>query len=400
MSDVIESKVESGAFAKGHDGSYFDLDVRMSEDNFDDLLLWANDHKVSDVTIQSTEPVYADIGGLIVPITRRPLTHPEVETIVRYVYGENGPAEIKGGHDLDPSHEIKKVNEKGRLRFRVNITGGRMPGGDALQITIRTLPEIPLDINTLGIEQDILDNFRPKDGMVLVTGPTGSGKSTLLSSGIRMIIENPDANEKILEYSKPVEYVYDKVDHPSSSIFQTEVGRHLRPKSHEGDEESEFAYCVRNALRRKPTIIMIGEARDKATIQAAIEASLTGHLLYTTMHTIGVPETLRRAVMPFPGDERHAIAIDIMSSLRMIVTQILIPRIGGGKVGCREYMVFDYDTRTKLLEIPVDDWPNATRHMLDEGQVVGRSMASSARILRDEGKIDDKTLQWFEIRSG
>ena len=135
----------------------------------------------------------------------------------------------------------------GRKRYRVNITGGRSGIGDGLQITIRTLPEIPPDINALGIEQDIIDNFRPKDGMVLVTGPTGSGKSTLLSAGIRMLIEKEDANEK-LEYSKPIEYVYDKVDAPSSVVFQTEVGRHLRPRSSgHSDEESEFAHCVKCA---------------------------------------------------------------------------------------------------------------------------------------------------------
>src|SRR3546814_4810216 len=135
--------------------------------------------------------------------------------------------------------------------------------------------------------------------MILVTGPTGSGKSTLLSAAIRSLVEDENANEKVLEYSAPVEYVYDRVSMPSSVVFQTEVGRHLRPKDAH-DEGSLFAYAVRNALRRKPTIILIGEARDRATIQASVEAALTGHLLFTTMHTIGVGETLRRAVTPFP----------------------------------------------------------------------------------------------------
>ena len=200
------------------------------------------------------------------------------------------------------------------------------------QITITKLPEIPPTINDLGIEQEIIDNFRPKDGMVLVTGPTGSGKSTLLSAGIRMIVEEPDANEKILEYSKPIEYVYDKVDMPSSVVFQTEVGRHLRPRSSDGhDEESEFAHCVRNALRRKPTVILIGEARDKATISSAVEAALTGHVLYSTMHTIGVAETLRRCYA-LPRDERQSIAIDIMETMRLVVTQTLLPKVEAVKL--------------------------------------------------------------------
>jgi defect-in-organelle-trafficking protein DotB len=342
-------------------------------------------------------PVVAEIGGKLIKVTRKPLTHPEIEEIVRYIYGENGPGEIKSGYDLDPAHEVK-IPGKGRKRYRVNITGGRTIGTDGIQITIRTLPEKPLDIHDLGIEPEIIENFRPPQGMVLVTGPTGSGKSTLLSSGIRMIIEQENANEKILEYSKPVEYVYDKVDMPSSVVFQTEVGKHLRPRG-EADEESEFAYCVRNALRRKPSIIMIGEARDKATIQASVEAALTGHVLYSTMHTIGVAETLRRAIMPFPGDERRSMAVDIMETMRLSVTQILLPKVGGGKVGCREYMIFDEKSRNKFLDEEVDEWPQLARRLLEERKCEGSSMKNSAYNLLNQNLISEDTYNYIANRT-
>jgi defect-in-organelle-trafficking protein DotB len=380
-------------FATGYDGEKFEYDSRLTEEDFDRMLLWASERKASDVTVQTGQPVICDLGGTLAKVTKRGVSQPEIEQIVRYIYGENGPGEIKGGFDLDPSHEIR-VPGKGRVRFRVNITGGRIPGSDGIQITIRTLPEIPIEISKLGIEQEIIDNFRPPQGMVLVTGITGSGKSTLLSSGIRHIVEKPDANEKILEYSKPIEYVYDKVEMPSSSVFQTEVGRHLRPKHGEGDEASEFAYCVRNALRRKPTIILIGEARDKATIQACVEAALTGHVLYSTMHTMGVAETLRRAVMPFPGDERRGMAVDIMESMRMVVTQTLLPKVGGGKVGCREYMIFDEHVRNTMLDQEIDNWPQVARSLLRNRECVGRSMADAALALLDQGLITEETYRF------
>ena len=389
---------EESTFSRGYSGGIFEFDGRMGEDTFDEMLLWCSRNKASEITVQSDLPVIAEIGGKIIKITSRSIKVPEVEGVVRYIYGENGPAEIKSGFDLDPSHEIK-VSGGGRLRFRVNITGGRSIGGDGIQLSIRTLPEIPLDIRDLGVEQDIIDNFRPQKGMVLVTGPTGSGKSTLLSSGIRMILEQEDANEKMVEFSKPIEFVYDKVEMPSSTVFQSEVGSHLRPRggsSH--DEEGEFGYCVRNALRRKPTIILIGESRDKATIQASVEAALTGHVLYSTMHTIGVAETLRRAVMPFPGDERRAMAIDILDTLRMVVTQILLPREGGGMVGCREYLVFDDDVRLRLIEIDVDDWPKEIRNILEEGNCMGSSMADSARKLLDKGEISEERYRYLSNR--
>lgn len=384
------------SFSRGHDGEIFPLDGRIGHDEFDDLLLWCIEKQASDITIQSNEKIYAEIGSDLVPVTHRAVNHPEVEEIVRYIYGENGPGEIKSGHDLDPSHEIK-VPHQGRKRFRVNITGGRIPGSDGIQVTVRTLPDIPLPIESLDVEQDILDNFRPRLGMVLVTGPTGSGKSTLLSSGMRMILERPDANEKLLEYSSPVEYVYDKVEMPSSVVFQTEVGRHLRPKSNQVGE-SPFAYSVRNALRRKPTMIMIGEARDKETIQASVEAGLTGHVLHSTMHTNGVAETLRRAVMPFPGDERRAMAIDIMEMMSMIVTQVLLPRQGGGKVACREYMVFSEDVRDRMLREEIDHWPQVARRLLKEGECIGQSMEQSARKLAQQSLITEQTYKYLARR--
>jgi len=393
-SDIVKSgdKGNDNPFAGRHDGSVFPVHSHFGSEEFDAMLQWAAQHKASDVTLQPDIPVMADIGGKIVPITPRRLTSDEIESVVRYVYGENGPAEIMGGFDLDPSHEIR-IRGVGMKRYRVNVTGGRMIGGKGMQMTIRSLPGMPIPIDQLGIEKDIIDNFRPEQGMILVTGPTGSGKSTLLSSGIRMLVERPDGNEKVLEYSAPIEYVYDGVPMPSSLVFQTHAGRDLRPRGSDHDERSIFAYAVRNALRRKPTIIVIGEARDKATIEASVEAALTGHLLFSTMHTIGVGETLRRAVMPFPDDTRRSMAVDIMESLRMIVTQLLIPKVGGGKVACREYMVFGREIREAFLRESIDNWPRLARRLLAEERALGRTMAQAALELLYKGLIDEAVYE-------
>lgn len=396
--DQEERKPDASPFAGRHDGSVFDCGSYFGVDEFDRMLIWASDHKASDVTLQPDIPGMAEIGGQIVPITQKPLTSAEIEGIVRYVYGENGPAEVMGGGDLDPSHEIR-IRGVGMKRFRVNVTGGRMIGGKGMQMTIRALPSTPVPIEKLGIEKAILANFRPEQGLIFVTGPTGSGKSTLLSSGIRMLVERPDGNEKVLEYSAPIEYVYDGVDMPSSIVHQTHAGRDLRPRGIEGgDEQSIFAYCIRNALRRKPTIIVVGEARDKATIEAAVMAGLTGHLVMTTMHTIGVGETLRRAVMPFPDDSRRSMAVDIMESLRMIVTQLLLPRVGGGKVGCREFMVFGREIREEFLKENVDNWPRLARRLLAEERAIGRTMAAAALELLALGQIDEATYERVAAR--
>jgi defect-in-organelle-trafficking protein DotB len=380
-------------FSTGHDNSVFEFSGSFDRDQFDECLLWCEGKKASDIRLQSGLPVKADIGGKIVSVTHRPVTNPEMMEIVKHIYGENGPAELKRGHDLDPAHEIR-VPGRGRVRFRVNITAGRGPGGGEVSITIRTLPDIPPRLEELGIEDDITANLRPKDGLILVTGPTGSGKSTLLSAGMRSILEKEDANEALLEYSKPVEYVYDKVTMPSSIVHQVNVGSDLRPKGSDNDESSEFAYAARNALRRKPTIVLIGEARDKATTQACLEITLTGHLCFSTMHTIGVAETIRRAIMPFPGNERRSIAIDFLECMRMIVTQILVDKVGGGKQAIREFLVFDKDVREKLLNVgEVEDLPKAARALMLEGNVTGQTMATAAERLFAAGKITPDTLR-------
>jgi defect-in-organelle-trafficking protein DotB len=382
---------EKDLFSRNHDGSYFEYFDSIDEDKFDQILKWAGDRKASDVRFQTDLPVMADIGGKKVPITRKRIGQPEIERIVRYVYGEHGPGMIIAGYDLDPSHEVRL--EQGKIyRYRVNFTGIRVPGGRGISATIRTLPTMPPLIEDLGIEAEIMANLRPRQGMVLVTGPTGSGKSTLLAAIVRHIAEKPDANEAILEYSSPIEYVYDGIDMPSSIIAQTEVGTFLR----NFDDESmsaQYAHAVRNSLRRKPDIILIGEARDKATIQASVEAALTGHLLYSTLHVVGVPETLRRIVTPFPGDEREAMGVDIMQSMRMVVTQLLFDRVGGGKVACREFMIFDDRTRASFLAKPVNTWPAMARRLMAENRVPCSRMSNSAWKLLEKGLISRDTFK-------
>lgn len=387
-----QGKTSENLFATSYDGGVFgDWHLHLNRNNLDDLLNFAAERKASDITIQPDTEVKAEIGGRIVNLTLKKISSAEVDDLVRYVYGEDGPAQLLTGYDLDPAHEVR-IPGIGQRRYRVNITNGRMIGGQGAQLTIRTLPSQPIEISKLNIEQAILDNWRPEQGLIFVTGPTGSGKSTLLSSGIRMLIEREDANEKVLEYSRPIEYVYDGINMPSSSVHQVNAGKDLRPRDSEADEGSVFAYCVRNALRRKPTIILIGEARDKATIEASVEAGLTGHLVYTTMHTIGVAETLRRAIIPFPEASRRAMAVDIMESLRMCVTQLLVPKIGGGKVGIREFMVFGPKVRDRFLnEKDVDSWPRLARRLLSEQAAVGQTMQQAALKLLYAEQISKET---------
>jgi defect-in-organelle-trafficking protein DotB len=389
----------AGGFARfrGEEDATWPTPPAMSADDFDRLLRHAAALRASDISFQPGQPAWAEIAGCWTRLTRRALRWPEIECLARCIYGDNIMAILNAGRDADPSYEIRDPSGPGRLRFRVNMTAGRLPGGLGVQITLRTLPALPPPIAALDVEEEILRHFRPARGLNLVCGPTGSGKSTLLAALVRWRCEKKGANEKVIEYSRPIEYVYDGLDFPDSFIWQTEVGTHLRAESG-ASETSVWSWCVRNALRRKPSIILVGEARDRATIEAATEAALTGHLVLTTLHTVGVPETVRRLLLPFPAEERETMAIDLLQVLNLIVTQLLVRDRTGGRTPIREFLVVTPELRHLLETRPLADWPRLLRETLSTGRAPGRSLAASARLLARQGRIDDETAAYIAAR--
>lgn len=363
-----------------------DEPVRFMEEHVDDFLLWCISKGSSDVTIQSDRKVYNEISGKLYPGTYRPLDSAEINVFLNKIYGPEALAKLASAVDLDLSYEIRP-DRYTRSRFRVNITAVLSRGRDAVQITMRVLPADPPTFAQLGIEDDIIKSWSPRQGMVVVTGPTGSGKTTFLAAGIRHVLESKHGCGKVLTYEAPIEYTYDNIDSPHSLIAQTEIPRHL-PDFHKG---------VRNALRRKPEIILVGEARDRETISSAIEAGQTGHLVYTTTHTIGVAATIRRMISTFEPDERAERAYALMETIRLVVTQALVPKIGGGRLGVREWMVFDDRVREKLLEMDFNMWSAEIQRMIDQ---YGRTMEKSANMAFENQLIERRPYLMLSQSTG
>lgn len=347
---------------------------RFSEEHVDPLLLWCVKQNSSDITIQSDRPVYNEIHGTLYPGTYRNIDAADMDAILNKIYGREAKAKLASGRDLDVSYEVRP-DRYTRIRFRVNITAVLSKGRDSAQITMRVLPAEPPTFKDLNIEEEIQEAWAPRNGMVIVTGATGSGKSTLLAAGNRMLLERPHGCGKMLTYEAPIEYVYDTIHSPRSLVSQSEIPRHL----------PNFSDGVRNALRRKPEIILVGEARDRETINAAIEAAQTGHAVYTTTHTMGVANTVARMISTYEMHERPERSVSLMETLRLIVTQALVPREGGGRVGVREWMKFPDEVREKLMDMDFTDWPNEIERMLPQ---YGQSMKRSAEILFEDGIID------------
>lgn len=347
---------------------------RFLEHHIDPFLLWCVKKGASDITFQSNRAVYCEIFGTLYPSTYRSLDAADMTAILTRLYGTEALAILAGGSDIDLSYEIM-VDRFTRVRFRVNMTAILAEGRDGVQVTMRTLPQAPPTMKQLNIEPEIIAAWKPRQGLVLVTGPTGSGKSTLLAAGNRMLIESTHGCGKMLTYEAPIEFTYDTITSRRSLVAQTEIPRHL----------PTFAAGVRNALRRKPEIIMVGEARDRETINAAIEAGQTGHTVYATVHTTGVAATIRRMVSTFEPSERSERAYSLMETIRLIVTQTLAPKIGGGRVALREYMPFTEEVRERMLNLPFDRWPYELMAMVPK---YGKTMEQAAKDAFDAGLIE------------
>lgn len=362
-----------------HDFIFPQEPIRLSVESTNAILVHCVKLGASDITLQTNEPIFAEIFGRLRKVTRRKLSNTEVGEVLNEMYGPNGTAQIMSGKDVDTHYEIRPSRSE-RYRFRINATGCQVEGHDGIQITARTIPGDPPTLASMNLPEKILEAIEPEQGVVYVTGATGSGKSTLLAAIIRDIAENAESHRKILTYEAPIEFVYDTVEKMSSIVSQSEIPRHL----------PSFAAGVRNALRRKPRLILVGEARDPETISAVMEAAMTGHPVYTTLHSNSVAETVRRLVTTFPAEERAGRTIDIIETLRLIISQRLLPTPDGKRVALREYLVFDEKLRDVLLDVDPINITAVVRKMVRER---GRTMAVDAKEKFAEGLLSERNYQ-------
>lgn len=356
-----------------------DEPTRFSPVFMDKMLEHAESLQASDITIQTGSPIYAEVYGRLYRITNRSLSNTELGDLINSIYGPNATTQLLSGKDIDTHYEFRP-NRGVRYRYRVNATSCLVEGHDAIQITLRTIPTTPPQLETLGLPDNIIEAIAPQEGIVFITGATGSGKSTLLASIIRYLIEKEDSNRKVLTYEAPIEFVFDEIETTSAVVSQSEIPRHL----------PDFADGVRNALRRKPRLIMVGECRDAPTISAALEAALTGHPVYTTLHTSGVAETMRRLVTSFAGEERIGRTIDILETIRLCIWQKLVPTVDEKRVALREYLVFDEETRDILLDGDPNEVTSTTRKLVRQR---GQLMTVDAKNKFEQGIISERVYK-------
>src|SRR6187431_642070 len=303
---------------------YFDLDP---------LLETMLDYSpgISDLNLSVGRPPQVELDGQL-----RPVAYAGIERLLPYQTELIAMRLLAGKRDLadklvrtgsvDLSYSLAK-----RTRFRVNVFAQR----GSYSIVLRVIPNRVPTVEELGIPTQINDIAKERNGIVLVTGPTGSGKSTTLAAVINKI--NREKAVHIITIEDPIEYLH---PHNMATINQREVGA----------DTQTFALALRAALRQAPKVILVGEMRDVETISIALEASETGHLVLSTLHTIDASKTIDRIVGVFPKNEERQVRTRFSQAFKWVVSQRLIPKEGGGRVAICEILRSTSRTREYVAE--------------------------------------------------
>ena len=328
--------------------------------NIFDLLKIAIELGASDIHITVDSTPVARIKGKFIKLTDKILTKYDTEEMAKEIAGEKNFKRIQEHGECDFSVAI----ESGE-RFRVNAY--KQKGHYA--IAIRTITSQIPSFETLGLPE-VLKTFTEKHkGLVLVTGPTGSGKSTTLASLIDIINENQQRH--IITLEDPIEYVH----HKQSLVNQREIGQ---------DTES-FNTALRAILRQDPDVILVGEMRDPETISIALTAAETGHLVFSTLHTVGAAKTIDRIVDMFPSEQQQQIRTQLSTVCEGVISQQLLQTIDGRKrVAALEVMVATPAIRNLIRENKTYQIPN----MIQTGSKFGmQSMDQELVNLYRQGSI-------------
>ncbi len=280
-----------------------------------DLLELVVEQKCSDLHLQVGTPPTLRMRGSMTPIDGPALTPAMTEGLMLSITPDNHVQNVKlnGGTDFGFAYLDK-------ARFRVSVLKAKGNYG----MVLRQIPNQLFDLRQIGLPDKIKELlYRPR-GLFLVTGPTGSGKSTTLASMVNYINENRDGH--IITIEDPIEYYH---PHKRCVVTQREIGQDV----------PSFSEAIRRALRQDPDVILVGELRDLETIEAAISAAETGHLVFGTLHTNSAAKTVDRIVDAFPANMKEMIRTQLSTSIIGVISQSLCKKNGGGRIAAYEIMV-------------------------------------------------------------
>lgn len=293
----------------------------------EDILRTANEAKASDVHITVGIPPKMRVNGKLITMDYPLMMQADTDAVAADIMTDSQFKTFKERGELDLSFSINEVG-----RYRVNAYSQR--GSSALAFRL-VGTEIPSP-EVLGVPESVVNLYERKRGLILVTGPTGSGKSTTLAAIIDKVNNNRAAHVITLE--DPIEYLH---NHKMSMVNQREIGM----------DTQSYDNALRAALREDPDVVLVGEMRDYETISIAITAAETGHLVLSTLHTIGAASTVDRVIDVFPPHQQQQIRVQFANVLEAVISQQLIPtRDGMGRVAAFEVMHANHAVRNLIRE--------------------------------------------------
>lgn len=336
---------------------------------FEQLMGLAIERRASDLHLSSGRVPSCRVYGTITAMSDQRLMPQDVQDIAFPIMNERQRATLEDAGEVDFAYSIPSLG-----RFRVNVFHQR----GSLAVAARILN---LDIPSpefLGIPQSVVEMTNKKRGLVLVTGATGSGKSTTLASLINII--NHTYYDHIITLEDPIEYLH---RHDKSIVNQREIGTDTR----------SYASALRAALRQDPDVILVGEMRDLETISIAVTAAETGHLVFSTLHTVGAANTIDRIIDVFPPYQQQQIRTQLADVLECVVSQQLLPRADGkGRVAAMEVMLANGAIRNHIREAKTYQIPS----VLQTGRRAGmQTMDDAIYDLYVCGQVDGGTALLF-----
>ncbi len=339
--------------------------------NIIDILTRAVDARASDIHITVASPIMIRVNGKLIQLTQHKLMPDDTRAIIQDMMTVDQIARFEDSGELDFSY-----SNPGLGRFRVNVFKQR--GTYSMAVRVVTL-DVP-SMESLTLPPIIKELTQKQRGLILVTGPTGSGKSTTLASMIDHM--NRTKSDHIITIEDPIEYLH---KHHSSIVNQREIGQ----------DSNSFSAALRSALRQDPDVILVGEMRDLETISTAITAAETGHLVLSTLHTVGAAKTIDRVIDVFPPHQQQQIRVQLASVLEAVISQQLMPKAdGSGRAVALEVMVATPAIRNLIREGKT----HQMQTVIQTGSHLGmQSMDASLLDLYRRRIIDQSTLKKYAV---
>ncbi|MFH0950989.1 MAG: PilT/PilU family type 4a pilus ATPase [bacterium] len=324
--------------------------------------------KASDLHLIASNKPYLRIDGELVALSQTAINNEDLMKLTEDLVGMDRLAIFQANKEMDFSLELFQTRFRVYLHFQEGHIG----------LSARLIKNQVPGPTEIGFTESIINLTKLRDGLILVTGPSGSGKSTTLAAMIGLI--NHSRRAHIITIEDPIEYIFTD-EH--SVIEQREVGA----------DTLSFAAALKYVLRQDPNVIMIGEMRDTETMAAALTAAETGHLVLSTLHTITAAETIARVIDSFPAYRKQQVLTQMSLSLRAVIGQQLLPKVGGGQVAAREVMINNQAIANLIATNKISQIDTVIKTSYKDGML---DMNKAVDRLQADGQIDEITTRNYK----